>query len=86
MTTKDWLTKNLPEINDNQIKMLTQYIEDREREAAGGDLDYCDENGCLRKIFKPHVYCSKHVDATSDPLQNLQTTPVTQQTTKEREE
>lgn len=26
---------------------------------------YCNENGCLRKVFEPHIYCNKHEDANS---------------------
>lgn len=28
---------------------------------------YCDELGCYRKVFAPHLYCDKHVDHASDP-------------------
>ena len=28
---------------------------------------YCEESGCLRKVFYPHLYCDKHVDHASNP-------------------
>lgn len=28
---------------------------------------YCAEAACIRKVFKPHIYCDKHVDHASDP-------------------
>lgn len=39
MTTKDWITKNLPELNPAQITMLEHYIAEREREARKEELN-----------------------------------------------
>lgn len=38
MTTKDWITKNLPELNQNQATMLEHYIAEREREACADEI------------------------------------------------
>lgn len=29
---------------------------------------YCDQTGCIRKVFEPHLYCDKHKDKSSTPL------------------
>lgn len=29
---------------------------------------YCDQSGCLRKIFYPYLYCDKHQDNNSTPI------------------
>ena len=29
------------------------------------DYTFCNEINCLRKIFKPHLYCDKHRDESS---------------------
>lgn len=26
---------------------------------------YCEQSGCLRRVFEPHLYCVKHQDANS---------------------
>lgn len=28
---------------------------------------FCSYGGCLRRIFRPHIYCDKHVDNSSKP-------------------
>ena len=36
---------------------------------------YCDEIGCTRKVFEPHIYCDKHVDSASNPRLTISAEP-----------
>lgn len=29
---------------------------------------YCQQSGCLRIVFAPHIYCDMHQDKSSTPL------------------
>lgn len=52
MTTKDWITKNLPELNQNQVTMLERFIEDREIEVDR--FEVIDDTG--RAYVKGSIY------------------------------
>lgn len=30
--------------------------------------NYCEETGCIRKVFEPYIYCDKHQDNNSTPI------------------
>jgi len=75
MTTKDWITKNLPELNQNQVTMLEHYIAEREREASRREKQ-------LKLAARIQV---AELEAELKPYRAF-AQALTQQTIKEREE
>lgn len=37
--------------------------------ADNGEPQFCDQSGCLRRVFPPYIYCDSHQDKSSTPVQ-----------------